>query len=153
MSQFHDFIQIFRFSSIDSMVLVQTFSCFLSVQIINPSQTNKIRLTIQYKIQIHSNIWTTTINPHNHNPKLNNISCRFCLLNFMIFLCIQLPIALNPQIKYTQRENNKRVLNIVIIFQNHIGSHLIWECINQKTHAHIHNAITRFLIFTLSLII
>jgi hypothetical protein len=57
--------------------------------------------------------------------KLKNNSCRRNCLNFKIFLSIRHQIAENPKIRYTHKQTSRIVLNIVIICQIHIGSHLI----------------------------
>ena len=92
-----------------------------------------------------------SINQHIHKPKLISISCQLSCLNFIIFLSIRLHNAANQQIKYIHRENSKTVLNMVMKFQNHIGSHFICECISQKIPAHVHNHKTSLLNFVFEL--
>ena len=106
---------------------------------------------IPYRAPIHNNNCIITINQHIHRPKLISISCRFTCLNLIIFLSIQLPIAANQHTRYIHKENNKMVLNMVIKFQNQIGSHFMCEWINQKIHAHIHNHQMSLLNFVLEL--
>ena len=80
----------------------------------------------------------------NQIQKLKNNSCRRNCLNFKIFLSIRHQIAENPKIRYTHKQTSRIVLNIVIICQIHIGSHLILLCINPKIHAQIINRINNF---------
>ena len=81
-------------------------------------------------------------------PKVKKISCQRNCLNFINFLSIQLQRAENHNIKYNHKQTNNTVLNIIIMCQNHIGSHFMLECINQNIPAHITKAIINFFIFT-----
>ncbi len=124
---------------------------FLSYRIINHNHKKSSQLTIQYSNQIHNKIWTIIIKLQNHIQKLRNISCQRNWENFKSFLSIRHQIAENQSIKYTHKQTNKTVLNTVITFQNHIGSHLILLWIKPKIHAQIINQIIKFLTFNFEL--
>lgn len=119
------FIQSLTLSNIHKMVPDRFFKLSLSYHIINHNHRKSIRLTIPYRIPIHNNNCMITINQHIPNPKLMSISCQSSCLNLIIFLSNQLHNAANQHIKYIHKENNNMVLNMVIKFQNHIGSHFI----------------------------
>ena len=82
---------------------------------------------------------------HSQIQKLKSISCQRSWLNFINFLSIQLQSAENHKIKYNPKQTSNKVLNIVIICQNHIGSHFILLWTSQNTQAHTKNEINRFL--------
>ena len=146
--QSHDMIHSLKFSNIFQIISHHFQSCFLSYQIMNPSPKNNNRLTIQYSSQIHSNICTIITKLQNQIQKVRNISCRRNWLNFIRFLSIRLHRAENQNIRYIHRDTRSTVLNIVIIFQNQTGSHLILLCINPKIHAQIMKLISKLVIFT-----
>ena len=147
----HDTIHALNFSRMPQIISHHFQSCFLSYRIINHNHKKRIQLTIQYNNQVHSKIWTRTTKLQNQTQKLRNISCQRNWLNFINFLSIRLQIAENHRIKYIHRLTRSIVLNTVITFQNHIGSHLILLWINPKIHAQIINRKIRFLIFSLEL--
>jgi len=147
----HDTIHVLNFSSISQIISHRFQSCFLSYRIINHNHKKRIRLTIQYNNQIHNKICTSITKLQNQIQKLKKISCQRNWLNFTNFLSIQLQIAENQRTKYVHKHTRSMVLNTVIIFQNHIGSHLILLCIKPKIHAQTMNRIIRFLIFSLEL--
>lgn len=136
-----------KLSNIPKIIFHHFFSCFLSYRIINHNHKNSNQLTIQYNNQIHNKIWTIIIKLDNQIQKLKNISCQRNCLNFIIFLSIRLQSAENHKIKYNHKQTSNKVLNIVIKWPNHIGSHFILLWINQNNHAHAKKAIKRFLNF------
>lgn len=147
----HVKIHTLNFSRIFQIISHRFHSCFLSHRIMNPNHKKRIQLILQYNNQIHKRICTRITKLQNPIQKLKNISCQRNCLNFTNFLSIRLQSAENQRIRYVHKLTRSIVLNIVIIFQNQTGSHLILLCISPKIHAQIMNRIIRFLIFILSL--
>ena len=114
-----------NFSNISEIISPHFQSCFLSYRIINHNHKKRIQLIIQYNNQIHSKNWTIITKLQNQIQKLKNISCQRNCLNFISFLSIRLQRAENHKIKYIHKLTRSIVLNIVITFQNPIGSHFI----------------------------
>ncbi len=150
-SQLHEVIHTLYSSKIFQIISHHFQSSFLSYRIINHNHKKRAQLTGQYNNQIHNKIWTIIMKLQSHIQKLKNISCRRNWLNFISFLPIRLHSAENQRSKYIHRDTSSIVLKIVIIFQNHTGSHLILLCISPKIQAHTTNHIIRFFTFVLEL--
>lgn len=150
-SHHHDINQTLNLSSISQIVSPNFLSWLLSYRTINHNHKKRIQLIIQYNNPTHNRISTRITKLQNHIQKLKIISCQRSWLNFTNFLSIKLQSAKNQRIKYIHKLTRRIVLNIVITFQNQIGSHLILLCINPNIQAQTINQIMRFLIFILEL--
>ena len=142
-------IHTLKLSKIFSIISFHFHKFFLSYRTINHNHKKSNQLTIQYNNPIHSKIWTIITKLQNQIQKLKNNSCRRNCSNFINFLSIQLQIAENQKIRYTHKLTSNMVLNMVMMCQIHIGSHLILLWINPKTQAQIMNRISNFRILTL----